>query len=102
MKDSVPPGQKIPTRHHPEGIDPEQMFFQETRVHNLILSYQRGGDPETWQAIVLACLPLIDSLVWKHHFQIYEDPEALRNECVVKLSKAIRHYNPERGRAFSC
>ena len=30
------------------------------------------------------------------------DQESLRSECVIKLSKAIRHYNPERGRAFSC
>ena len=98
----TPPGEKIPTRHHPEGIDPDQMFFQEARVHELILSYQRDGDPQTWQAIVMACLPLIDSLIRKFNFQLFESVEALRNECVVKLSKAIRHYNPERGRAFSC
>jgi hypothetical protein len=34
--------QKIPTLHHPEGIDPEAMFFDEARVHNLILEYQRS------------------------------------------------------------
>jgi hypothetical protein len=102
MENSVPASQKIPTLHHPEGIDPDQMFFDEARVHDLILAYQRNGDPETWQAIVMGCLPLIDSLIRKHHFQIYEDLEALRNECIIKLFKAIRHYNPERGRAFSC
>jgi hypothetical protein len=102
MENSVPAGQKIPTRHHPEGIDPDQMFFQKTRVHELILSYQRNGSPETWQAIVMACLPLIDSLIRKHGFQLYEDFEALRNECVIKLFKTMRHYKPERGRAFSC
>src|SRR6516162_765998 len=95
-------GQKIPTKHHPEGIDPQAMCFNEARVHELILAYQRDPDPETWQAIVMGCLPLIDSLIRKHRFQIYEDLEALRNECVIKLFKAIRHYNPERGRAFSC
>jgi hypothetical protein len=36
MESSAPAGQKIPTLHHPEGINPEQMFFQETRVHELI------------------------------------------------------------------
>jgi hypothetical protein len=41
MENSVPAAQKIPTKHHPEGIDPEQMFFDETWVHDLILSYQR-------------------------------------------------------------
>jgi hypothetical protein len=50
----------------------------------------------------MACLPLIDSLIRKHGFQLSEDQDALRNECVIKLSKAIRHHNPERGRAFSC
>jgi hypothetical protein len=101
MESSVPAGQKIPTRH-PEGIDPDQMFFCETRVNELILSYQRDGDAQTWQAIVIECLPLIDSLIRKYHFQLYEDLEVLRNECVIKLFKTIRHYNPERGRAFSC
>jgi DNA-directed RNA polymerase specialized sigma subunit len=102
MESSVPAGQKIPTLHHPEGINPDQMFFQETRVHELILDYQRQASQETWQAIVMACLPLIDSLIRKHSFQLYEDQNALRNECIIKLFKAIRHYNPERGRAFSC
>src|SRR6516225_8606419 len=101
MENTVTPGQKTPTLHHPEGIDPDQMFFNETRVHELILSYQRDPDPETWQAIVMACLPLIDSLIRKHRFQAYEDQNALKNECVIKLFKAIRHYNPERGRAFT-
>jgi hypothetical protein len=107
MENSVPLAgsglikQKIPTLHHPEGIDPEQMFFQEEKVHDLILSYQRDPDPETWQRIVTACLPLIDSLIRKFNFQVYEELEVLRNECVIKLHKAIRHYNPERGRAFS-
>jgi hypothetical protein len=95
------PEEKIPTLHHPEGINPEAMFFQEARVHELILSYQRDGDPQTWQAIVMACLPLIDSLIRKFNFQLFESVEALRNECVIKLFKAIRHYNPDRGRAFS-
>jgi hypothetical protein len=37
MENSVPAGQKIPTLHHPEEINPEQMFFDESRVHELIL-----------------------------------------------------------------
>jgi hypothetical protein len=102
MESSVPARERIPTKHHPEGIDPGQMFFDEARVHDLILSYQRDGDPETWQAIVMGCLPLIDSLIRKFHFQLYEDFEALRNECVIKLFKAIKNYDPARGRAFSC
>jgi DNA-directed RNA polymerase specialized sigma24 family protein len=99
---SYPLGQKIPTKHHPEGIDPEAMFFDELKVHRLILEYQCQQSAETWQAIVMGCLPLIDSLIRKYGFQRYEDAEALQHECVIKLFKAIRHYNPDRGRAFSC
>ena len=102
MESSVPASQKIPTMHHPEGIEPGRMFFHETQVRELILEYQRSGNPETWQAIVLACLPLIESLIRSHNFQLYEDKDALKNVCVLKLFKAIRHYNPDRGRAFSC
>jgi hypothetical protein len=92
---------KIATLHHPEGISPDQMFFDEQKVHDLILAYQRDGNPETWKTIVLATLPLIDSLIRKHGFQLYEDQQALRNEAVIKLSKSIKHYDPQRGRAFT-
>jgi hypothetical protein len=61
MENSVPAYEKIITKHHPEGIDPEQIFFDETRVRDLILEYQREPNPETWQLIVLGCLPLIES-----------------------------------------
>ena len=87
--------------HHPEGIEPDRMFFCETQVHELILDYQRSANPETWQAIVMACLPLIESLIRHHNFQLYEDKDALKNECIIKLFKAIKRYDPDRGRAFS-
>ena len=102
MENSVPAYEKIITKHHPEGIDPEQIFFDETRVRDLILEYQREPNPETWQLIVLGCLPLIESLIRKFNFQLYEDFDALKNECILKLFKAIKHYDPARGRAFSC
>jgi hypothetical protein len=38
----------------------------------------------------MGCLPLIDSLIRKFNFQLYEDAEVLRNECIIKLFKAIR------------
>ena len=74
--ESVPAREKIPTLHHPEGIDPDQMFFQESKVHELMLSSQRDSDPQTWQAIVMGCLPLIDSPIRKCGFQLYEDQNA--------------------------
>jgi hypothetical protein len=86
-------GQKIPTLHHPEGINPDQMFFDEAKVHNLILAYQGDGKPETWQKIVIAVLPLIDSLIKKYHFQVYENAEVLQHECVIKLLKAFNLIN---------
>jgi hypothetical protein len=93
--------EKIPTLHHPEGIEPDRMFFHEETVRNLILEYQREPTPQTWQGIVVACLPLIESLIRGHNFQLYEDKDVLKNECIIKLFKTIRHFNPDRGRAFS-
>jgi hypothetical protein len=87
MESSVPAGQKIRTLHHPEGIEPDRIFFHETQVCDLILEYQREGNPETWQAIVMACLPLIDTLIRQHKFQLYEETDALRNECVINCSR---------------
>jgi DNA-directed RNA polymerase specialized sigma subunit len=92
---------KLLTKRHPEGIEPDQIFFHEAEIHDLILAYQRDPTPEIWQAIVIGSLPLIDSLIRKHSFQLYDDQDALRSECVLKLHKAIQHYNPARGRAFS-
>jgi hypothetical protein len=94
--------QKIRTMHHPEGIDPDQIFFHEAEIRDLILAYQREPSAEIWQKIVIGCLPLIDSLIRKHNFQFYGDQDALRGECIIKLFKVIQHFNPVRGRAFSC
>ena len=93
--------EKISTLHHPEGIEPDRIFFHEEEVCNLILEYQREPSPETWQKIVLGCLPLIESLIRHHNFQLYEDKEALKNECIIKLFKSLKHFDPNRGRAFS-
>ena len=95
MESSVPAGQKIRTLHHPEGINPEAMFFHEAQVRELILEYQRSASPETWQAIVMACLPLIESLIRSHNFQLYEDKDALKNECIIKLLKRSAGSHPD-------
>jgi len=107
MENSVPAaesdsGQVKQKIHDPEGIEPETIFFHEAQVRELILEYQREPKPETWQAIVNGTLPLIESLIRQHNFCAYEDPDALKNECILKLFKTIRHYDPARGRAFSC
>jgi len=36
---SGPLKQKIPTLHHPEGIDPDQISFHEAEIRDLILVY---------------------------------------------------------------
>jgi DNA-directed RNA polymerase specialized sigma subunit len=88
--------------HPPEGIDPDQIFFHEAKIRDLILAYQRERTAETWQAIVIGCLPLIDSLIRQRNFQVYEDKDTHRSECIIKLFKATQHFNPARGRALSC
>jgi hypothetical protein len=95
MESSVPGGQKIPTLHHPEGIESDRIFFHEAQVRDLILEYQRSSSPETWQAIVMACLPLIESLIRHHNFQLYEDKDALKNECIIKLLKRSAGSHPD-------
>ena len=101
MENSVPAaesdsGQVKQKIHDPEGIEPETIFFHEAQVRELILEYQREPKPETWQAIVNGTLPLIESLIRQHNFCAYEDPDALKNECILKLFKTIRHYDPAR------
>jgi hypothetical protein len=87
---------QIPALPYSDPIDPS--FLESTRVHELIRTYQRIPAAETWQAIVTACLPLIDDLIAK--FQVHGDPDTLRSECILKLRKTIRYYDQQRGRAF--
>jgi hypothetical protein len=89
------------TVHHPEGIEESKIFFNEKEVTALVLSWQQTQETETWQAIVLACLPLIDTVIRTYRFQRYDEMDALRSECVIKLAKMVSSYDPAKGGSFS-
>ena len=65
--------QKIP---HPDGIDSEK------RVYELILDYQREGNPETRQAIVHACSPLDFKILKKLTLRLKRPWSALCNNFI--------------------
>lgn len=89
------------TAHHPQGIDESKLFFNEQEVTALVLEWQQSGRIETWHAIVHASLPLIDTVIRTYKFQRYDDIDALRNECVLKLARMLNKYNPDKGSTFS-
>jgi hypothetical protein len=91
----------VKTLHHPEGIDPSDMFFNEERVSSLILQWKKNHDIKLWQEIVKETIPLIDTLILHGSFTEYDQLEALRSECVIKLHKLLDKFDPNRGRAFT-
>jgi len=91
----------IKTLHHPEGIEDADLFFNEEEVVNLVLEYQKTQRVETWKKIVEKTIPLIDTIIRNYSFQQYDEIDALRAECTIKLSKVLMKYDPSRGRCFS-
>jgi hypothetical protein len=92
---------KFKTLHHPEGIPQDEMFFNEEAVSGLILKWRDTGDILVWQEIVKESLALVDTLILDGGFTDWEEMDALRSECVIKLSKVIEKFDPKRGRAFT-
>lgn len=91
----------IPTIRKPLGIKPEAFFFSESRVSALIIDYRKTGELETWHKIILETMNLIDALILDGRFDRYDCLDALRSECVIKLTYTIGKWNPDRGKCFS-
>jgi len=92
---------RVITQHNPGGIDESELFFNEEVVFNLVLEYQKTRDIAVWQRIVTETIPLIDTIIRNYHFQQYDEVDALRAECAIKLSKVLLKFDPARGRCFS-
>src|SRR6201981_2084932 len=110
LPNSLPPTAKplerteeglVKTLHHPEGITEDDLFFNEETVFNLVLEYQKNQRVELWKRIVEETIPLIDTIIRNYNFQQYDEIDALRAECTIKLSKVLLKYDPARGRCFS-
>src|ERR1700757_1607231 len=78
---------RVITQHNPGGIDESELFFNEDVVFDLVLEYQKTRDVAVWQRIVEETIPLIDTIIRNYHFQQYDEVDALRAECAIKLSK---------------
>ena len=92
---------KVVTLHNPQGISEDNLFFNEQTVFDLVLKFQKSHDIKTWQEIVLQTIPLIDTIIRNYKFQQYDELDALRAECTIKLSKVLLKYDPERGSCFT-
>lgn len=82
-------------------MKPEAFFFSESKVSGLIIEYRKSGDLDTWHKIILESMNLIDALILDGRFDRYDCLDALRSECVIKLTYTISKWAPERGKCFS-
>ena len=76
-------------------------LFDERRIAELIVRWQRDGDGETFAEIIRASLPLINHLIYKYSAQSRDDFAEVRAEVILKLSKALLKFDPARGKAFT-
>jgi hypothetical protein len=85
--------------HHPDGG--ACRFFDEERMSSLIRKWQQIGQEDLFRDIVEGSLDLIQTVIRKDRFDRYDEVDALTNDCVLKLRKALPKYHATRGRAFS-
>jgi hypothetical protein len=76
-------------------------LFDERKVAELILRWQRTGDGELFATIIAISLPLINYLIYKYSYQSRSDFCETRSEVILKLAKALPKFDPTRGRAFT-
>jgi len=100
MSETTSP-EKIPTLRHPEGLDKDEFFFDEDIVRELVLKYQQSHDVDVWKKIVDESVPLIDTLILYGKFTEYDDLDALRSECILKIHKILDKYDPRRGKIYT-
>jgi hypothetical protein len=87
--------------HIPDVIYHSELFFNEQVVCDLMLEYKHYRDILIWKKIVEEAMPLIDTIIRDHNFLQFEEIDALRAECAVKLSKVLLNHDPGQGRCFT-
>jgi len=87
--------------HIPDEIYDSELFFSEQVVCDLMLEYKLNRDILIWKKIVEEAMPLIDTIIRDHNFHQFEEIDALRAECAVKLSKVLLNHDPAQGRCFT-
>jgi hypothetical protein len=76
-------------------------IFDEGKVAELIVRWQRTGDEELLVSIIRGTLRLIDSIICKYSPTSSSEFAEVRNEVILKLATLLPKYDPARGRAFS-
>lgn len=77
-------------------------IFDEKKVVGLIDEWNETKDLDVFRRILVETIPLIDSIALKYHFTKYDDLEALRSECIIKIARnVLPKFDKNRGRAFS-
>jgi hypothetical protein len=75
--------------------------FDERKVSELIVRWQRTGDEESFAEIIHASLHLINHLIVKYSPQSPSDRGELRSEVILKLASILPKFDPARGRVFT-
>lgn len=86
------------TWRHPNGA---RHSFQNGYVEELIAEWKETGDLETLGEILTAAAPLIEQVCRYRCTDKYEELEELIAKIQIKLMKSVRHFDPERGKAYS-
>ena len=87
--------------HVTDEIYDSELFFNEKVICDFILEYKHNRDILIWKKIVDEVMPLIDTIIRDNNFHQFEEIDALRAECAVKLSKVLLNHDPAQGRCFT-
>lgn len=86
--------------HVTDEIYDSELFFNEKVICDFILEYKHNRDILIWKKIVDEVMPLIDTIIRDNNFHQFEEIDALRAECAVKLSKVLLNHDPAPGRCL--
>jgi Sigma-70 region 2 len=76
-------------------------IFDEGKVSELIVRWQRTGEEEILASIMRGTLELIDSTIRTYSPSSPSEFAEVRSEVVLKLASLLPKYDPARGRVFS-
>jgi hypothetical protein len=77
-------------------------IFDEGKVAEAIVRWQRTGDEKILATIIEGCLKLIDFMIRKYSFTSLSELPEVRNEVVLKLTRTLlAKFDPGRGRCYT-
>jgi HK97 family phage major capsid protein len=76
-------------------------YFPEKEALALFQRWQTTGDIDVLNSLLLLCVPVAERLIAVRQTYLYEETSVLVNNCLIRLARNLRHFDPARGRMYT-